>query len=82
MASLQKVAYGDQGYAANCCLSSRDREYLPGQCTEEAALKILRQCIHELKIRFLSSQPNVIIKKVDKIRDYLLSNQKSKVSNN
>jgi 20S proteasome alpha/beta subunit len=66
MASLQKVPYGAQGYAANFCLSIMDREYLPGKCTEEAALKILRQCINELKIRFLISQPNFIIKKVDK----------------
>jgi 20S proteasome subunit beta 4 len=66
MASLQKVPYGAQGHAAAFCLSIMDREYLPGKCTEEAALKILRQCIHELKVRFLISQPNFIIKKVDK----------------
>lgn len=66
MASLQKVPYGSQGYASNFCLSIMDRAYLPGQCTEEAALKIIRQCIAELKIRFLLSQPNFIIKVVDK----------------
>jgi 20S proteasome subunit beta 4 len=66
MASLQKVPYGAQGHAAAFCLSIMDREYLPGKCTEEAALKIIRQCINELKIRFLISQPNFIIKVVDK----------------
>jgi 20S proteasome subunit beta 4 len=66
MASLQKVKYGSQGYASNFCLSIMDKEYIEGSMTQEAALKIVQQCIHELHMRFLISQPNFIIKVIDK----------------
>jgi 20S proteasome subunit beta 4 len=65
MASLQKIPYGAQGYASSFCLSIMDREYLAG-LNEEAALKIVRQSIQELHTRFLLSQPNFIIKVIDK----------------
>jgi len=65
LASLQKVKYGCQGYASMFCLSIMDKEYKEG-LNQEAALKIVEQCIHELHTRFLISQPNFIIKIVDK----------------
>lgn len=65
LAALQKVPYGCQGYAAYFCLSIMDREYREG-LDEAAALKIVEKCIHEMHTRFLISQPNFIIKVVDK----------------
>ena len=65
LASLQKVKYGCQGYASMFCLSIMDKEYKEG-LSEEAALKIVEQCIHELHTRFLISQPNFIIKVINK----------------
>lgn len=66
MAALQKVPYGCQGYASNFCLSIMDREHKPSGTTEADALKIIEQCILELKMRFLISQPNFIVKVIDK----------------
>ena len=34
--------------------------------TEESALKVVEMCINEMQTRFMLSQPNFIIKKVDK----------------
>ena len=67
LAALQKVKYGAQGYAAHFCLSVMDKEYKASsdQMSEEDAMKIIEQCIHELKTRFLISQKNFIIKVID-----------------
>jgi 20S proteasome subunit beta 4 len=65
LGTLQKVKYGCQGYATNFCLSIMDREYHE-HLTKEEALKIIEQCIHELHTRFVPSQPNFIIKCIDK----------------
>jgi 20S proteasome subunit beta 4 len=66
LGTLQKVKYGCQGYATNFCLSIMDREYNEGLMTKEAAIKIVEMCIHELQTRFVPSQPNFMIKCIDK----------------
>lgn len=63
--ALQKVKHGAQGYAQYFCSSIFDKQYSEN-CTEEEALKIIEHCINEIHTRFLLSQPNFIIKKVDK----------------
>lgn len=64
MASLAKVNFGAQGYAANFIMSIFDREWKPDMTVEEA-LDTVRKCIHELHTRFLISQPKFLIKIVD-----------------
>lgn len=66
LGSLQKIPYGSQGYASNFCLSIMDKECMPEGMDEAAALKIVDHCIQELHTRFLLSQPNFIVKVVDK----------------
>jgi 20S proteasome subunit beta 4 len=65
LAALCKIPYGAQGYASAFCLGIMDREYLPN-LDQAAALKIIGQCIFEMQTRFLISQPNFIIKIIDK----------------
>ena len=67
LASLHKVPFGAQGYAAYFCLSVLDRAYpqSPSETTLEQALTMIQQCIAELQTRFLISQPNFLIKVVD-----------------
>jgi len=65
MASLSKVAFGAHGYCASFVLSVFDREWKEGLSLEEA-LDVVRKCLHELRTRFLISQPNFVIKVVDK----------------
>lgn len=65
LASMQKVKFGAHGYAASFCLATMDREYKEG-CSEADALKIIDDCIHEIHTRFLISQPNFMIKIIDK----------------
>jgi 20S proteasome alpha/beta subunit len=65
LAALSKVKFGAHGYAANFILSVFDRDWKEGLTLEEG-LDIVRKCIHELKTRFLISQPVFIIKVVDK----------------
>ena len=64
MASLAKVNFGAQGYAANFVLSVFDREWTEG-LDLEGGLEIIRKCIHELNTRFLISQPKFVVKVVD-----------------
>ena len=63
--ALSKVNYGCQGYASNFCLSIMDRDWTEGLSQDEA-VAIVDKCIKELKVRFLMSQPNFIIKVIDK----------------
>lgn len=65
MASLQKVQFGAHGYASSFCLSIMDRETKPGM-TEADAMQVIDHCIHEIHTRFLISQPNFMIKIIDK----------------
>jgi 20S proteasome subunit beta 4 len=64
MASLSKVNFGAHGYAANFILSVFDRDWKPDMTVEEG-MEVVRRCIHELKTRFLISQPVFTIKIVD-----------------
>jgi 20S proteasome alpha/beta subunit len=64
MASLAKVNFGAQGYAAAFVLSVFDREWKPDLNLEQS-LDIIKKCIHELNTRFLISQPKFVIKIVD-----------------
>lgn len=64
MASLSKVNFGAHGYAANFILSVFDRDWKKNMNLEEC-LEVVRKCIHELRTRFLISQPVFIIKMVD-----------------
>jgi 20S proteasome alpha/beta subunit len=65
LASLQKVKFGAHGYASNFCLSIFDKEYRDNMAEDEA-LKVVEHCMKEIQTRFLISQPNFIIKVVDK----------------
>jgi 20S proteasome subunit beta 4 len=64
LAALSKVNFGAQGYAANFVLSVLDRDWTPNVSLEEG-LQLIRKCIHELKTRFLLSQPVFMVKVVD-----------------
>mmetsp|Transcript_19483 Transcript_19483/g.35239 ORF Transcript_19483/g.35239 Transcript_19483/m.35239 type:complete len:192 (+) Transcript_19483:69-644(+) len=63
--ALTPVNFGAHGYASNFCLSIFDREYKDGMSVEEAK-DVIDKCIAELHTRFLISQPNFLIKIVDK----------------
>jgi len=63
--ALHKVKHGAQGYAQYFCASIFDKECTDNM-TEEDALKVVDMCIKEMQTRFLMSQPNFMIKKVNK----------------
>jgi len=65
LAALQKVSYGAHGYAAYFCLGIMDREYKENLSYDDA-MAIIKKCIFELHTRFLISQPNFIVKAIDK----------------
>ena len=65
LAALSKVSYGCQGYASSFCLSIMDRDWKEG-LNQDEAVAIVDKCIKELKVRFLMSQPNFMIKVIDK----------------
>jgi 20S proteasome subunit beta 4 len=64
LGALHKVKHGAQGYAQYFCSSIFDKEY-SDNLSEAEAIKIIQHCITEMQTRFLISQPNFIIKKVD-----------------
>jgi 20S proteasome alpha/beta subunit len=64
LAALTKVNYAAHGYAANFVLSVFDRDWRKGLNLNEG-LEIIKKCLHELRTRFLISQPVFIIKVVD-----------------
>ena len=65
LAALAKVNFGAHGYASNFVLSIFDRDWKPNLSLEEG-IAIIRKCINELHSRFLISQPNFILKIVNK----------------
>ena len=65
LAAMAKVNFAAQGYAANFILSVFDRDWKENLTLEEG-LEIVKKCLHELKTRFLISQPVFTIKVVDK----------------
>lgn len=67
LGSLHKVKHGAQGYAQYFCSSIFDKEFNGVEATtEEEAIRIVEYCIKEIQTRFMLSQPNFIVKKVDK----------------
>ena len=64
MGILQKVNFGVQGHASNFCLSIMDREW-KSSMTKDKAIVVIKKCIKELQIPFLSNQNNFMIKVVD-----------------
>ena len=64
LAAFSKVNFAAQGYAGNFISSVFDREWTPGMDLEQG-LEVVRKCIHELKTRFLISQPVFVVKVVD-----------------
>ena len=65
LAYLTKANFGAHGYAANFILSVFDRDWTKDMTLDEG-LAVVKKCIHELHTRFLISQPNFVIKIVDK----------------
>jgi 20S proteasome alpha/beta subunit len=65
MGTMHKVKNGAQGYAQYFVSSIFDKDCTDSM-TEEDALQVVEKCIREIHTRFLISQPNFIIKKVDK----------------
>lgn len=65
MAAMAKVNFSAHGYASNFILSIFDRDWRAGMTVDEG-LDVLRKCVNELHTRFLISQPNFVVKIVDK----------------
>ena len=63
-AALAKVNFGAHGYAANFVLSVLDRDWTKNMNMEQG-IEVIKKCIHELKTRFMISQPVFSIKIVD-----------------
>lgn len=64
LASCCKVNFGSHGYASHFLLSVFDRDWKEGM-NEEEAFELVRKCLHELRTRFIISQPNFLVKIVD-----------------
>lgn len=65
MGAMSKVDFGSHGYAANFISSVFDRDYKPNMSVNQG-LDVIKKCLHELRTRFLISQPKFLIKLVDK----------------
>lgn len=63
--SLQEVKKGAHGYAGYFTSSVLDNHYKAGMTVEEG-IECIKQCVGEMKTRFLVSQPNFIMKIVTK----------------
>ena len=69
LAAMTKVNFGCHGHCGNFLLSVFDREYPvnnPESLTMEQGMDLVRKCIHEIHTRFLPSQPNFVVKIIDK----------------
>jgi 20S proteasome alpha/beta subunit len=64
MGALAKVNFGAHGHCSAFILSIFDRDYQPGGSVEDC-IAIVQKCIHELRTRFLISQPTFKMKIVD-----------------
>jgi len=65
LASSNKLNFGAHGYCASFVLSVFDK-YWKKEMNLEEGKQLLKRCIHEIQTRFMVSQPNFIIKIVDK----------------
>jgi 20S proteasome subunit beta 4 len=72
MGTMHKVRHGAQGYAQHFVSSIFDKDW-NANCTYEEALKIVEKCINEIHTRFMMSQPNFMIKNVDKDGVHVIS---------
>ena len=69
LAAMTKVNFGSQGHCSNFLLAVFDREYPVNNTeslSEEAGIALVKKCIDVLHTRFLPSQPNFIVKILDK----------------
>lgn len=64
LAAFSKVNFAAQGHAANFILSTFDREWKEGLSVDDG-MNVIKKCLHELRTRFLISQPVFVIKIVD-----------------
>ncbi|CAA6662743.1 unnamed protein product [Spirodela intermedia] len=65
LATLHKVEKGAFGYGSFFCLSLMDRYYHSGMSLPEA-IKLVDECIMEIRSRLIVAPPNFLIKIVDK----------------
>lgn len=65
LATLHKVDKGAFGYGSFFCLSLMDRYYHSGMSLPEA-IKLVDECIAEIRSRLIVAPPNFLIKIVDK----------------
>jgi len=65
LASMSKVDFGCQGYAGHFLLGLLDRHYKKNMSIDEC-VELLRQCVKELKIRFLLGNAQYLVKVSDK----------------
>ena len=65
LATLHKMPFACHGHASSFILSIFDREWRPNMSLDEAKV-VMGKCIAELHKRFMISQPNFMIKVVDK----------------
>ena len=65
LGNFSKVKFGAHGYAGAFVSSVFDREYKENM-TQDEGIEVIKKCIHELKSRFLISQPNFTVKIVSK----------------
>jgi len=62
---MHKVEFGAHGYAANFVLSIFDRHHKKDLSLEDG-IQLINTCIKEIQTRFLISQPDFVIKVIDK----------------
>ena len=65
MGTCEKVHFGAQGYASYFVMSVLNN-FWEKEMSLEKAMETVQYCINELKVRFLASQENFIVKIVDK----------------
>ncbi len=74
MSALAKVPFAAHGYAAHFVLSLLDRHYRPG-LNQDEAIELFRQCLAELKQRFIVNLPEFAVRiiRADLIDDLVIS---------
>lgn len=65
LGTLQEVTKGAHGYAGYFVSSVLDKNYKKDMTLEEG-LETAKECVHELKTRFLISQPQFVLKIITK----------------
>lgn len=65
LGTLQRVTKGGHGYAGYFTASVLDNAYKVAM-TKDEGLEAIRNCIKEMKARFLIDQPNFLVKVITK----------------